>query len=91
VRALRLIFILVGAYVLSYLAIDSSTFIHRRTFDHAFSEWYKNPTAENEAAFRKEQEINKVIRMKVDALGAAIFVSLGYGIYVFLGRKKKSR
>jgi hypothetical protein len=88
---LRLIFILVGAYVLAYLAIDGSTFIHRRAFDHAFSVWYKNPTAENEAALRKEQEINKVVRRKGDALGAAILVSLGYGIYALSGRLRKSR
>jgi hypothetical protein len=91
VRAARLIFILVGAYVLSYLAIDGATFIHRPAFDHAFSEWYKNPTVENEAALRKEREINTVIRMKGDALGSAILVSVGYGIYALFGRLRKSR
>jgi hypothetical protein len=82
---------LVVACAVAYLAIDSSTFIHRRDFDRAFSAFYKNPTPENEAAFRKEQEINKLIRMKGDALGAAILVSLGYGIYALLGRLTKSR
>jgi hypothetical protein len=90
-RVASLIFILAGAYIVSYLAIDSSTFIHRRDFDHAFFEWYKKPTAENKAVLQKEQEKNRAIRMKGDAPGAAIVVSLGYGIYAFLGRLRKSQ
>jgi hypothetical protein len=91
VRALRLIFILVFAYAVSYLAIDLLSFVHRRDFDNAFSGWYRNPTAENEAALRKEEEINKAIRINGDALGAAILVSVGYGIYALFGRVRKSR
>jgi hypothetical protein len=83
--------ILACAYALAYLVIDGSTFIHRRAFDHAFFVWHKNPTAENEAALQKEQEINKAIRIKGDALGAAILVSLGYGIYALSRRLRKSR
>jgi hypothetical protein len=86
-----MILILVVAYAVSYVVIDGATFIHSRAFDHAFSKWYKNPTAENEAALRKEQEINRAIRIKGDALGAAICVSLGYGIYALFGRLRKSR
>ena len=90
-RTGRLILILALAYALSYLAIDRATFIHSRAFDHAFSEWYKNPTPENKSVLQKEQETNKAIRVKGDALGAAVFVSVGYGIYALVGRLKKSR
>jgi hypothetical protein len=89
-RSARLIVILACGYALAYLTIDAATFIHRQDFDHAFYEWYKNPTAENNAVLQKEQEKNRAIRMKGDALGAAILVSLGYGIYAFLGRMRKS-
>jgi hypothetical protein len=89
-RSARLIVILACGYALAYLAIDGATFIHRPDFDHAFYEWYKNPTAENKAVLQKEQEKNRAIRMKGDALGAAILVSLGYGFYAFLGRMRKS-
>jgi hypothetical protein len=88
---MRLIVILACCYALAYLAIDGSSFIHRREFDHAFYEWYKNPTAENKAVLQEEQETNKAIRMKGDALGAAVLVSAGYGIYALTGRLRKSR
>jgi hypothetical protein len=57
-------------------------FIHRQAFDKAVFDWSKNPTAENEAALKREQHVNDVIRFRDSATGAAILAAAGYGVWV---------
>jgi len=55
-----------------------------------FFAWYKNPTAENEAALKREQHVNSVIRLQDSAIGAAILVAAGYGAWaIFRIAKRK--
>lgn len=71
-RLAKHIGIAVLAYLLAFGSIYSSEFIHRQAFDRAFFAWFNNSTAENEAAFKREQHINFVIRLHDGAIGASI-------------------
>ena len=68
-------------YLLAFWLIYSTSFIHRRVFDSAFSAWHNNRTAENEAALERERHTNEVIRSRDSAIGAAILVAMGYGVW----------
>ncbi len=83
-RLARYIGIALLTYSVAFWSIYSAMFIHRRAFDSAFFAWHKNPTAENEAALKREQHVNYVIRLHDSATGAAIVVGAGYGIWALL-------
>jgi len=88
-RLARYIGIAVLTYSLVFWFIYSTMFLHRQSFDRAFSAWYKNPTAENEAALKREQHVNYMIRLHDSATGAAIVVAAGYGIWAMLRIAKR--
>lgn len=67
--------------VLLILMLPVPTFIHRRGYDEAFSAWYKNRTAENEAALRAQQRNNELIGLESRAVGALVVLVVGYGLY----------
>jgi fatty acid-binding protein DegV len=69
------------AYTLAFGVIYSMELIHRQAYDKAFSAWYKNPTAENQAALQKEQHVNEETRLRDSAVGAVILVVAGYGVW----------
>ena len=70
------------AYVLLLIFMLSiPMFIHRRSFDEAFSAWYKNGTAENEEALRVQKRKSELIRLEFCAVGALIVLVVGYGLY----------
>lgn len=70
------------AYVLLFiLMLFVPTFSHRRSFDEAFTAWYKNRTPENEAALRAQQRKNELIDLEFSAAGALIVLTVGYGLY----------
>jgi hypothetical protein len=59
-------------------------FIHRRDFDNAAAAFHQDPTPENEAALRREEEKNQAIRNEARVLeGVGLFIGgiLCYGIY----------
>jgi fatty acid-binding protein DegV len=89
-RLARYIGVGVLAYSLAFGFIYSTEHLHRQAFDRAFFAWYKNPTAENEAALKREQHVNSVIRLQDSAIGAAILVAAGYGAWaIFRIAKRK--
>jgi hypothetical protein len=91
-RLAKHIGIAVLAYLLAFGSIYSTEFIHRQAFDRAFSAWYNNPTAENEAVFKREQHMNFVIRLHDSAIGAVIVVAAVYGAWaIFRIAKRKLR
>jgi hypothetical protein len=67
--------------VLLILMLPVPTFIHRRSFDDAFSAWYKNRTPEDEAALRVQQRKNELIELEFCAVGAFVVLLVGYGLY----------
>jgi hypothetical protein len=70
------------AYVLLLIVMLSVPMhIHRRSFDEAFTTWYKNRTAQNEAALRVQQHENERIRLEFCAAGAFVVLIVGYGLY----------
>ncbi len=74
-------------WLLAYLALASvlawtvPSLIRRRDFDIAYETWRKNPTPENEAAFRAQHRTNELIHLKDSLIGALFLLSLGLGAY----------
>ena len=70
------------AYVLAFIIASlTPRFVHRRDFDRAFSEYYKNPTPENAAALQAQGRVNDAISIKMSAIAAFLLVSFGFGAY----------
>jgi hypothetical protein len=88
-RIAKYIGIAVLAYSLAFWLIYSTELIHRQAFDRAFSAWYKNRTAENEAALKRERLATDVIRLHDSATGAAILVAIGYGAWAIIRFAKR--
>ena len=88
-RLAKHVAIAVLAYLLAFGLIYSTEHIHRQAFDKAFFAWYKNPTVENEAALKREQRTNEMIRLQDAAIGAAILIAVGYGAWVMVGIAKR--
>ena len=82
--------VIVGlAYSLAFGVIYSTSFVHRQAYDKAIIAWYKERTAENEAALQRERHINEVIKSQDSAVRAAILVVVGYGGWLLLRRAKR--
>jgi len=77
------------AYLLVFASIYATEFIHRQAFDRAFSAWYQHPSAENEAALKREQHVNYVMRLQDSAMGAAFAVAAGYGAWALVRIAKR--
>jgi hypothetical protein len=77
--------------VLLMVMFPVPTFIHRRSYDEAFSAWYKNRTAENEAALRAQQRKNELIGLESHAVGALVVLLGGYGLYKLFRLTARSR
>jgi Flp pilus assembly protein protease CpaA len=67
--------------VLLIFMLSIPMFIHRRSFDEAFTAWYKDRTAENEAALRVQKRKNGLFELEFCAVGAFIVLVVGYGLY----------
>jgi ABC-type phosphate transport system permease subunit len=76
---LRFLAIYFIAFVLVYLIPQH---IHRRAFDKAFVTFLRDPTPQNEEAFRVEQRKNEIIMLAVSAVIALVPVAMGAGIYL---------
>ncbi len=83
--------------ILLALVEPTHVFIHRRDFDRAAAAFHQNPTPENEAALRAEQEKNRSIRNEFRILEAVGLFAGGivcYGVYagirVLIGAHKKA-
>jgi len=80
------------AYVLLVIFMLSIPMhIHRRSFDEAFTAWYKNRTAENEAALRVQKRKNELIELEFCVVGALIVLVVGYGLYRLVRLTARSR
>jgi hypothetical protein len=80
------------AYVLLLIFMFSVPMhIHRRSFDAAFTAWYKNRTAENEATLRVQQRKNELIELEFCAVGAFVILVVGYGLYRLVRLTTRSR
>jgi hypothetical protein len=84
-RRAKYIGIALLVYSLAFGSIYSTGFIHRQAYDRAFSTWFKNPTAENDAALNRERRVNEKIRLQDSTIGAAVLVAIGYGIWAMSG------
>jgi hypothetical protein len=74
------IFLLI--YLLAFILVHSlPEFIHRRAFDQAFSAYEKNPTPENEAAFRFQRHVTAMVHLEDSVTITLVLVGGGYGVY----------
>jgi hypothetical protein len=65
----RLISTLLISAVVSF---SMPVFVHRRAYDSAFWDWYKNPTPATEQALAVQRRINRREKMETGILGTAV-------------------
>ena len=77
--------------VLLIFMLSIPMFIHRRSFDEAFTAWYKDRTAENDAAHRVQKCKNELFELEFCAVGALVVLVVGYGLYKLVRLTARSR
>ncbi len=70
----RFVITAIFALVVAFAAPQS---LHRHDYDKAFSAYYRNPTPENETAFRREQAKNdRIVLLTAAAAALVLFIAI---------------